>query len=244
MLHGILVLALLFLVGCGGGSGRMVQMPTPMTPVAQPEPKPEPAPEPTPTPEPTPDPTPDPDPEPQPVLDETGASTKGNEPYQVLGSTPPRTVYLNIFNEWGFWARQEDRTLFKVYLQGEWPIVRAFIEGSPTGSNPTSALGSATWRGNVRASGFGGSPPITGDARLQMDIDAATIDVFLTNFTDNNADMSWNDLSVTNGAFRDSGGTFLEPETIEGAFYGSTHQGVAGKFERDGMKGLFGALRE
>ena len=57
-------------------------------------------------------------------------------------------------------------------------------------------------------------------------------------------DMVWNDLSVTNGTFQHSGGTFLEPNTIEGAFYGEAHEAVAGKFERDSMKGVFGALRE
>ena len=38
------------------------------------------------------------------------------------------------------------------------------------------------------------------------------------------------------GGFRDG--------TLEGAFYGDSHEGVAGTFERDNMRGVFGALRE
>lgn len=83
-----------------------------------------------------------------------------------------------------------------------------------------------------------------GQARLEMDLDTATVDIALTRFTGYVRDMSWEDLDVTNGAFRYTGGTFLDPDTIEGKFYGDQHQGVAGIFERDGTKGVFGALRQ
>ena len=132
--------------------------------------------------------------------------------------------------------------MFRVYLDGEWPLVRATVTGTLTGTNPT--MGSATWLGDVRASGYGARPPVTGNARLQMDLSAATIDVSFTDLMGGHANMSWTDLPVVNGAFSDSRGTFLDPEDIEGAFYGDDHQAVAGKFERNDLKGVFGALRE
>ncbi len=145
------------------------------------------------------------------------------------------------FRKWGFWAHQGSETLFRTTLDGDWPLIRVVSEGTPTGSNPT--FGSAVWRGHVTAYRFG-RPTTSGDARLEMNLAAATIDVDFTNFTGGYRDMSWDDLSVVNGVFRESRGTFLDPDTIEGKFYGDQHQGVAGKFERDGTEGVFGALRK
>ena len=117
------------------------------------------------------------------------------------------------------------------------------VRGTPTSSNPIT--GSAVWSGDVGAydvrlgtadeRGFG-RPPITGDARFEVNFGNATLDVDFTNFTQGHGDMSWVSLALTNGAFQDS--------TIEGAFYGAGHQGVAGTFDRDHLRGAFGAVRE
>jgi len=32
--------------------------------------------------------------------------------------------------------------------------------------------------------------------------------------------------------------------TIEGSFYGANHEGAAGTFDRDGLTGVFGAIRD
>ena len=109
--------------------------------------------------------------------------------------------------------------------------------------NPVG-YGTATWTGKVRAyethpNTFG--TPVGGDARLQMDLDSIleTIDVDFTNFDRGHANMGWNSVFVSLGGFR----SFLYGE-LEGKFYGNGHEGAAGTFERDGLKGVFGAVRE
>ena len=44
---------------------------------------------------------------------------------------------------------------------------------------------------------------------------------------------------MTAGSFRDA----QSQPTIEGAFYGTNHQGAAGNFEGDNLRGVFGATR-
>ena len=66
---------------------------------------------------------------------------------------------------------------------------------------------------------------------------ASTVNVDFTSFDNGRADMSWDGLAIRNGAFAS------ETPGIEGAFYGADHAGVAGTFARDGLAGVFGALR-
>ncbi|MXY32770.1 MAG: transferrin-binding protein-like solute binding protein [Boseongicola sp. SB0664_bin_43] len=119
------------------------------------------------------------------------------------------------------------------------------VEGMRSGNSPTS--GSAAWTGGVRAyerqvmhSGTApatASSPVEGESRLEVDLASGTIDVKLTSFDDDRADMSWSGLTLDHGEF---GGATLG---IEGSFYGSNHEGAAGTFDRDGLAGVFGALR-
>ena len=146
------------------------------------------------------------------------------------------------FHQWGLWGKEGTETLFKAYILGEYPFIRQYIDGTLTGSNPT--LGSAVWTGDARAWSFSARGPTEGSSRLEMDLDAATIDVSLTFVEGDYGDMTWRDLRVVDGAFTDSRGSTSNRNTIEGAFYGADHQGVAGSFERDGTEGVFGALRQ
>ena len=79
--------------------------------------------------------------------------------------------------------------------------------------------------------------PVEGDARLEVDFTAITVDVDFTNFDNSRADMSWDGLAMENGAFGNGAAG------IEGSFYGADHEGAAGTFARDGLTGVFGALR-
>ena len=153
---------------------------------------------------------------------------------------------------WGLWAKQGTETLFRALIReasddpfspdfsplDEW-VLR--VEGTKTGTNPVS--GSAVWAGGVRAydahpDTFGA--PVTGDARIEADLSASTVDVAFSGFTGGHADMSWHDLSLTNGAFSHRSGF----ASLDGAFYGGEHQGVAGTFKRDRLDGVFGAVRQ
>ncbi len=138
-------------------------------------------------------------------------------------------------------------TIFWAHLTSETDgTVTPTVDGTRTGTAPVS--GSAVWSGDVHAYGTedvmtsdGTSVttyvPVEGDARLEVDFAAVTVDVDFTNFDNNRADMSWNGLAITNGGF--GSGT----AGIDGCFYGADHEGAAGTFARDGLKGVFGALR-
>ncbi|MXW86564.1 MAG: hypothetical protein F4Z55_11995 [Boseongicola sp. SB0667_bin_21] len=153
---------------------------------------------------------------------------------------------LYSFEDWGLWAKQGEETFFKVPISDDDSLFAlddyaTSVAGTPTRSNPVS--GSAIWIGTVRA--YDAHPdtygtPVTGEARLEVDLSAATIDVALSNFTEGHSDMSWRNLSLHSGAFssRNDNGT------ISGAFYGTGHEGVAGEFSRDRLDGVFGALRQ
>lgn len=195
----------------------------------------------------------EPDPAEALTLAETGAvHARGTTAYvstSVGGRFPgrfsgERSFYS--FEEWGLWAKLGGQTLFKIAIRDDDSLFSPgdpvpVVEGTKTGSNPLS--GSAVWTGTVRAhdvhpDSYG--TPVTGDARLEVDFAADTIDVMLSNFSGGHAAMTWQDLRLANGAFDHRRGY----DTISGAFYGAGHQGVAGKFTRDRLDGVFGTLRD
>ena len=152
--------------------------------------------------------------------------------------------------DWGLWGSVGGNDIFGAKINGTYKsgesdpeIVDPFYR-SVTGARSFTApaSGGAVWTGAARgyetmAETFG--TPVEGSARLEMDFDASSIDVALTSFDRGHADMSWSDVPVTQGSFRSS-----EGGAMDGAFYGGAHQGVAGKFDRDDLRGVFGAMRE
>lgn len=147
-----------------------------------------------------------------------------------------------VIANWGYWGKKADDTLFRAGLTASGTITNGVpsqsfssrVTGPHAGSNPVS--GSATWTGGVRGvtEGF---VRVIGTSTLEADLSAATIDVLFSAFDDGRADMSWSDLDVVNGAFADG-------SRLNGAFYGENHDGAAGKFDRDNLRGVFGAIRE
>ena len=184
------------------------------------------------------------DPEPELTLADTGAYSSGSSSLtQIVNGVLTQVTEQSIqIGGWGYWAKRDDDTLFRARLTATGTIrngvpsqsYSSSVLGTRTGSNPAS--GSAVWTGGVRGvtEDF---TRVTGESRLEADLSAVTIDVDFTSFDDGRADMSWDDLSLTSGAFRDG-------SALEGAFYGAEHEGIAGKFDRDGLRGVFGALRE
>ena len=162
-------------------------------------------------------------------------------------STGTHSIYA--YKDWGFWGRQFQEELFGAFIEKNFrrvgnstsystPTTR--ISGTRTGSNPVS--GGAIWNGSVRAfdTSLRGYLPVSGRARLEVDIADATVDVDFTEFDSDRDDISWEGMQMTGGSFQDTG---YFP-TIEGAFYGAEHQGAAGKFDRDNLRGVFGAVRD
>ena len=169
----------------------------------------------------------------------------------VAGTYTAESVTRQIYryDDWGLWGRQFGENLFGAFIEqtvtrsGDTttyatPTTR--IDGTPSGQNPVS--GGAVWSGRVRAfetTVGADKTPVSGDARLEVNFGNATVDVDFTNLEADHDDMSWRALRIVSGAFRDR---TLRP-TIEGAFYGSAHQGAAGKFDRDDLRGIFGTVR-
>ena len=163
-----------------------------------------------------------------------------------LGSDP---FGFHAFDDWGFWGTQFGDALFGAFvaqtvedlgsggLSYHTPYGR--VEGTASGDNPGS--GSAVWSGKVRAVDTSDShwTPVSGDARLEVDFGRTTIDIDFTNFEAGHSDMSWRALRIQNGAFRHTQGS----DTLSGSFYGTQHQGAAGTFRRDDLRGVFGAVR-
>ena len=157
---------------------------------------------------------------------------------------------FHAFDDWGFWGRQFGDALFGAFvaqtvedladgrLSYHTPYGR--VEGTASGDNPVS--GSAVWSGKVRAVDTADSQwmPVSGDARLEVDFDQTTIDIDFTNFEAGHGDMSWQALRIQNGAFAHTQGS----ATLSGSFYGTQHQGAAGTFRRDDLRGAFGAVRQ
>lgn len=170
------------------------------------------------------------------------------------------------YSDWGLWGRvpvpDDDpdlticaaiecayTTLFRAYVTTRHGETYGVVEGEKSGSSPVSGI--ATWNGGVRA--YETIPddyspildnsywdPVEGDARLAVDFSAATVDVDFTGFDNDQADISWSALALDNGEFESFENGVM---TMEGSFYGSGHQGVAGKFNRDNLSGVFGAVR-
>ena len=156
------------------------------------------------------------------------------------------------FNGWGLWGIYNGDIAFTAQISGVnianglstalFDPYYTSITGIRSFDNPTGN-GRAVWRGNVLAyethpDTFG--TPVEGDARVEMNLDSSLdfADVYFTNFTKGHANMSWHSLSVFSGRFS----RFVDE--IAGNFYGDGHEGVAGTFERDSLKGIFGAMRE
>ena len=118
--------------------------------------------------------------------------------------------------------------------------------GNDSGSNPTGT-GSATWNG-IMVGGFHRSisriDVIQGDATIDIDdLASPDVDVAFTNVKNLDAgsdvdDISWSNLTVTNGAFEAVDGS------IEGSFYGANHEEVGGVFDQSNIIGAFGAARQ
>ena len=175
------------------------------------------------------------------TLDESGTT-------RALGNIDDGSGFY-AFDVWGVWGKQFGDNIFGAFVAQnvrnvgqttyyEFPSGR--IDGTPSGHNPVS--GSAIWSGKVRAFDTrpdAGRMPVSGNARLEVDFDDTTVDIDFTDFEAGHDDMSWQALRIQNGAFRDTRGL----ATIEGAFYGTEHQGAAGKFDRDHLLGVFGAVR-
>jgi len=178
------------------------------------------------------------------TLEETGAVSFIGE---YSDSSGTRSIYA--YDDWGYWGRQFGGTVFTAVIEQdirrEGDITTYYapstsVSGTRSGSNPVS--GEAVWRGGVRAfsTGASGYLPVSGSARLEVDFFDSTVDVDFTDFDRGHGNLSWQGLQMTAGSFRDA----QSQPTIEGAFYGTDHQGAAGGFDRANLKGVFGAVRD
>lgn len=197
----------------------------------------------TPETKPTPEPVPAPELPPATLADTGGYSFSSSSSTRTINGVTTRVSQQTInIGQYGYWAKIGDSTLFRANLTATGSITngtpRQSYTSSVTGTRtPFGAIGrSATWTGGVRGV-TANFTRVTGQSRIEYDLAADTLDVTFSGFDNGQAGMTWNGLDIVSGAFRS--GT-----SLEGAFYGTHHQGIAGKFNRNGLRGVFGALRE
>lgn len=167
-----------------------------------------------------------------------------------------------VFYNWGVWGGvlRDDvvtctaigcppagNAIFWAHLTSETVgSVTTTVMGTPSGTSPVG--GNAVWIGDVHAyetetvanseaTSVTKYAPVEGDARLEVDFAAVTVEVEFTNFDNHRANLSWSSLTMDIGAFGNP------TAGLEGSFYGADHEGAAGTFQRDGLTGVFGALR-
>lgn len=129
-------------------------------------------------------------------------------------------------------------------LQGA-GVLFNYSAGTAADSNPTPT-GGGTWTGvMVGMDSMANGNPVQGDAEITIDdFSDPMVDVIFTDVHDlvagtTHEDMSWADMVPTDGGFHGGTGT----RTIQGQFYGPSHQEVGGTFTHDGILGAFGANR-
>ena len=127
-------------------------------------------------------------------------------------------------------------------LQG---ALYSYSVGTAADSNPTPT-GGGTWTGVMAGmDSMADGNPVQGDARITIDdFSDPMVDVTFTNVYNlvagtTYADMSWADMVPIDGGFQGGTGT----RTIQGRFYGPSHQEVGGTFMHDSILGAFGANR-
>ncbi len=140
------------------------------------------------------------------------------------------------------------------FTGSEVSLALALSYGDGTRSNPSDIAGmTATWSGvmaGVDMSSANRENFIHGEAEATVDFANSDMDVTFSNLVDlndanrnsalNNMNWTWQNLSLTNGAFRSGSGT----HQIKGQFYGPNHEEVGGTFERNRVIGAFGAARQ
>ena len=167
---------------------------------------------------------------------------------RTIGDVDAGTGFY-AYDDWGFWATRFEEYVFGAFIEQRirkvgqttyYDSTQGRIDGTPAGDNPVS--GTAVWSGKVRAFDTQSEAswmPVSGNAHLEVNFGDTTVDVDFTDFEAGYGDMSWRSLRLRAGAFSHTQGQ----ATVDGAFYGSEHQGAAGTFRRDGLRGVFGAVR-
>lgn len=163
-------------------------------------------------------------------------------------------------------ARQDDGTKLTFQTYGGWLAGSAFgvnflnvtegatitnrftssSFGNASGSNP-AGTGRAEWTGSTVGIDTDNGSLWQADVTVDIDdLSNPSVDIVISrgNYANETtrpfADLSWNDMSLTNGIFQ-----FSSNDTnIWGSFYGDNHGEVGGAFDDHGTVGAFGATRQ
>lgn len=179
------------------------------------------------------------------------ATHRGVSLAQGRGSSPIAGLTVERFG-YGGWLDHsyfisESGTISEGAFQGT-GLEYSYSAGAATGTNPSST-GGGSWIGVMAGADVSGETTrgnrIQGDAEITIaDFADPKVGVSFTSIHDlatgtAHTDMSWSGIPLINGGFmRGSGG-----DSIDGRFYGPSHEEVGGVFERNEILGAFGAKR-
>ena len=135
-----------------------------------------------------------------------------------------------------------------LFVGGQFNGARLFYTGSvgySPGTNPNESVGGGTWRGAMLGVDTNSRDRVEGAATIDIDdFSDPDVDVLFTEVETasgrSRSDMTWTNIPLRDGDFRTGG----DGNSIEGRFYGDTHQEVGGVFERNRLLGAFGASRD
>jgi hypothetical protein len=161
-----------------------------------------------------------------------------------------RGTASNPYREYGAWM-DHGAFLVRTVRSSDTPVTTlsgALVGGEIAGSRP---LASAAWRGvmvGTPARGDSRDDILQGDATLTYDLVSRMLDADFTGIVnlDRNAAHTVGTVSFDNVPV-EYDGTFGDGEVgdqIRGAFAGSGYEEVGGVFERHGIVGAFGAMRQ
>lgn len=113
--------------------------------------------------------------------------------------------------------------------------------------NDTAPQGNVTWKGIMlgHTRGLDAVHALQGEATIDFQLDAMTVDVSLSNITtvgsgEERPGVRFSDVPVSNGAFTDRTAT----AHVAGRFYGPAHEEVGGVFTHPTALGAFGARQQ
>ena len=171
--------------------------------------------------------------------------SQGEGPTEISGYSLDRYGYGGWLNHSFFVV--ESAEVSAGLLQGTM-LGYSYSVGEATGSSP-AAGGGGSWTGVMVGMDVSGTaargPVVHGDAEISIDdfadpmVGVAFTNIYNLDSDSRYGDMTWSDLTLTNGSFEDG----TDGDSISGRFYGPGHEEVGGVFERNEILGAFGGDR-
>ena len=183
-----------------------------------------------------------------------GVLAKGIEVLFGRGTTRGKGAGFDFPSRNKIFANWVDGVFFGTAFDRNERTIAPFVVGVPSGVNPAGVDGTAVWTGSVTGRELEPIGHLSGNATLTYDFKDTNLDVLFDQLRYYKwgypepridvGDMTWDDLSVSNGNFGDCS---VSGNCIRGRFFdddkGNAANSVGGVFRHGEFRGAFGAER-